>query len=314
MTQFLNQYYVFYITAQCGNISNAAKRLYISQPAVSKAISKLEEGLGTELFCRNSRGVALTEAGELLYHQLETAFRAIEAGEEQLLHREALGTGRLSIGASSTLCKYVLLPYLKSYRKENPHVRISISCQSTHETIAALDAGILDVGLIGETDRLGSLSFCPVRTISDVFVTTREYLGALKERSAATTDINACQDSSIMDASAIEELSAQTTLLTLDKNNVSRQYVDKYMILHNIRFGQQLEVTTMDLLIDFAKIGLGIACVIEDFVKKELEEGSLVIFPTKEPIPPRKIGIAYSRHSLTNPAARQFIEGVLAPS
>ncbi len=309
MTQFLNQYYVFYITAQCGNISNAAKRLYISQPAVSKSISKLEEGLGSELFRRNSRGVTLTEAGEMLYRQLDTAFRAIETGEEQILRREALGSGHLSIGASTTLCKYVLIPYLQSYIREYPQVRVSISCQSTHETIAALEAGTLDVGLIGEAEGLGGITFCPIRTISDVFVTSSEYLDALQKRAAAALTEKAAGTEDFLP----EELTSQATLLTLDKNNVSRQYADKYMILHNIRFGQQLEVSTMDLLIDFAKIGLGIACVIEDFVKKEIEEGSLVRFPTREPLPPRRIGFAYSRHTLTNPAAGRLIGQILVP-
>lgn len=307
MNQSLNQYYVFYITAQCGNISNAAKKLYISQPAVSKAISKLEDGLDTELFYRTSKGVALTEAGEILFKQLETAFGAIEAGEEQIRRNEALGVGKLSIGASSTLCKYVLLPYLKEYMAENPHVRVSISCQSTYETIAALEAGTLDIGLIGETDHLGDLIFCPTHTIKDVFVSTKEYLKNLKA-SQRTTLAQGTQDVAFEDSVTQESLLEHATLLTLDKNNVTRQYIDKYMILHDIQIKQQLEVTTMDLLIDFAKIGLGIACVIEDFVKKELEEGSLVIFPTKEPIAPRQIGFAYSRHNPMNHAASRFMK------
>ena len=82
--QNLNLYYIFYITAGCGNISLAAKELFISQPAISKAISKLETNLGCVLFTRNSRGVKLTGEGELLYKQLDTAFHAISQGEETL--------------------------------------------------------------------------------------------------------------------------------------------------------------------------------------------------------------------------------------
>lgn len=307
MNQYLNQYYVFFITAKCGNISNAAKKLYISQPAVSKAIARLEEGLDTELFYRSSRGVSLTEAGEILYRQLETAFGAIEAGEEQIRRNEALGCGKLSIGASTTLCKYVLLPFLQPYLEKNPHVTISISCQSTYDTIAALEAGSLDIGLIGETDHIGNLIFRPVRTISDIFVASRSYIEHLlpmeprqRERLLSGRDVE--------DAPPLSAFLSQATLLTLDKNNVSRQYIDKYLLLHDIRTGRQLEVTTMDLLIDFARIGLGAACVIREFVEKELKEGSLVKLPTREPIPPRRIGFAYSRHVPVTSAIQRFLE------
>ena len=63
MEQNLSQYKIFYEVAKAGNISKAAKELYISQPAISKAISKLEDSLGLSLFTRSSRGVQLTARG-----------------------------------------------------------------------------------------------------------------------------------------------------------------------------------------------------------------------------------------------------------
>ena len=71
MEQQLSQYYIFYITAKCGNISRAYQELYISQPAVSRSIQKLEESLNTKLFKRNSRGVSLTEDGTLLFRHVQ---------------------------------------------------------------------------------------------------------------------------------------------------------------------------------------------------------------------------------------------------
>ena len=80
----LNLYHIFYETAICGNISMAARKLYISQPAISKAISKLESSLGVSLFVRSSRGVKLTPDGEILLKQLDTAFHAIKQGEDTI--------------------------------------------------------------------------------------------------------------------------------------------------------------------------------------------------------------------------------------
>lgn len=317
MNNSLNLYHIFYEAAKCGNISGAAKVLFISQPAVSKAIQKLEESLGVPLLLRSSRGVRLTEGGELLFSQLDTAFRAISAGEEQLRRNEELGIGKLSIGVSTTLCKYVLLPYLQEFISENPHVKISISCQSTFETLSGLEDGSLDIGLVGESERLSGLEFEPLNQICDVFVATRNYLDNLAKRASYRVPHggeNMAHGQPLMGSKerlTRNDLFSHATLLLLDKNNVTRQYVDKFLQQQNIIMDQQLEVTTMDLLIDFAKIGLGIACVIQQFVEKELGNGSLVLFPTQEPIPPRQIGLAYRKNVPLTPAAGKFLQQMI---
>ena len=73
MEPSLSLYHIFYITARCGNISRASRELFISQPAVSRSIRRLEENLQTVLFRRNSRGVTLTEDGRLLFDRVREA-------------------------------------------------------------------------------------------------------------------------------------------------------------------------------------------------------------------------------------------------
>ncbi len=293
----LNLYHIFYTVAQCGNISAAAKKLYISQPAVSKSISRLEESFASPLLIRSSRGVTLTENGSLLYRQLETAFQAIRQGEEMISKNDLLGAGNLSIGVSTTLCKYVLLPYLQDYIAENPYVKVSLSCQSTYETITALENGTLDLGLVGESERLESshLTFLPLREIHDIFVCSPEYLHKLGGSGGN------CSSRVLLE---------QGTFLLLNKNNVTRQYMDKHMLLQNLTMEHQIEVTTMDLLIDFARIGLGIACVIGEFVQEELKEGSLVECSIREPLPPRRMGFAYPKSGKPSAAMNAFLTQV----
>lgn len=293
----LNLYHIFYTVAQCGNISAAAKKLYISQPAVSKSISRLEENFASPLLIRSSRGVTLTENGRLLYRQLETAFQAIRQGEEMISKNDLLGAGSLSIGVSTTLCKYVLLPYLQDYIAENPYVKVSLSCQSTYETITALESGTLDLGLVGESERLESshLNFLPIREIHDIFVCSPEYLHKLGGSGGN------CPSQVLLE---------QGTFLLLNKNNVTRQYMDKHMLLQNLTMEHQIEVTTMDLLIDFARIGLGIACVIGEFVQEELKEGSLVECSIREPLPPRRMGFAYPKSGKPSAAMNAFLAQV----
>src|SRR5690554_564742 len=109
--QNLNQYKIFYTVAKFSNISHAAEELYISQPAISKAISKLEGNMNTKLFIRNHRGVIMTNEGEILFEHLKTTFDAIHIGEERIKKINDLGIGQIKIGASTTLSKYLLLPH-----------------------------------------------------------------------------------------------------------------------------------------------------------------------------------------------------------
>ena len=135
MINNLNYYNVFYMVAKTGSISRAANQLYISQPAVSKAISNLEESIGIALFVRNSRGVALTEEGTILYDYIERALDNIVKGEESLKKYNELGIGHIRIGVSTSLCKHILLDYLKPFIKDNPNIKVSIDCHLTDDVM-----------------------------------------------------------------------------------------------------------------------------------------------------------------------------------
>ena len=276
MEQNLSQYKIFYEVAKAGNISKAAKELYISQPAISKAISKLEDSLGLSLFTRSSRGVQLTSEGEILFEHTREAFDALDRGEQELKRIQEFDIGHLRIGVSNTQCKYILLPYLKTFIDQYPHMKVTIESQATAQTLARLEQQKIDLGLVAEPSVRRDLAFIPVMDIQDTFVTTPNYLENLYLREG--------QDTSLFETGNI---------MLLDTSNMTRHHVDEYMAENNIFPHQILEVTTMDLLIEFAKIGLGIACVIKELVQKELDSGMLVEIPLDIPIHRRTIGFAY---------------------
>lgn len=290
MEQNLNLYHVFYEVANCHNFSIAAKKMYISQPAISKSIQKLEDSIGVKLFHRSSRGVTLTSEGELLYAHVKSAFEVLTLGEDKLRRSIALGMGHLTIGVSSTLCKYILLPYLKDFIKKYPHINISIACHSTNHTLKLLEDGKLDIGLIGKPDNLKNIDFYSLREIEDIFIATRDYLQNLRIRG-----INRHQ------------ILQNATLMLLDKENMTRQYIDNYFQDNHILLQDIIEVSNMDLLIEMVKIGLGVGCVIRDFVKTELQSNTLVEIPLKLPIQKREIGFAYHRDVKISKSLAHFI-------
>ena len=119
--------------------------------------------------------------------------------------------------------------------------------------------------------------------IEDIFVASPAYLENLKLREGEDADI--FQVGNIM---------------LLDRANATRHYIDEYMSQNHIEANSLLEVTTMDLLIEFSRIGLGIGSVIKEFVKEDLESGQLVQLKLKAPIHKRTVGFAYFSNRLSN--------------
>ena len=290
MNQNLSSYRIFYTVANTGNISKAAKELYISQPAISKSIQKLEESVGCKLFSRSSRGVVLTDEAKLLYEHVSEAFETLTMGEEKLKRSIELGVGHLKIGVSSTLCKYLLLPYLKEFIRQNPHISISISCQSTNDTLKLLEDNKIDIGLIGKPENLKNIHFDFLEEIEDIFVAAKDYLRNLKARGI--------QKDHILQSS---------TLMLLDKNNMTRQYIDDYLQENQIIIKDSIDISDMDLLIDFARIGVGVACVIKNFVREDLENGTLMEIPLGFPIHKREVGFAYKTTTKPSKSLAEFI-------
>ena len=289
MDQNLSQYRIFYAVAKAGNISRAAKELYISQPAISKSISKLEDSLNTVLFTRNSRGVQLTDEGQVLFEHTRDAFEELAKGEQELKRIREFNMGHIRIGVSNTLCRFIMVKYLKGFIEQYPHIKITIESQPTTQTLSMLEQQRIDIGLVVEQKSAKSMNFIPVMDIEDIFVATPSYLENLKLREGADTDVF-----------------QSGNLMLLDKNNIPRHYIDDYMSVNEIVANNLLEVTTMDLLIEFARIGLGIGCVIKEFVKEDLDSGRLAQLKLDTPIHKRTVGFLW-QSSRTSKALDTFI-------
>lgn len=285
----LTLYKIFHTVAKTGNISKAAKELYISQPAISKSIQKLETQLHTILFKRSSRGVSLTQEGKLLSQYVDNAFSSLQTGEELLSHNRSLGISQLRIGVSTTLCKYILLPHLQNYIQKYPHVKLTITCQPTYQTLNLLEENKIDLGLVGKTQNLKNLYFQPFHSVQDTFVATRQYLENLSLRSETAN------------------LFSSATFMMLDEENITRQSVNRTLQDRGITLKNVLEITTMDLLIEFAKIGLGIACVIREFVQEELAQGLLQEVDLGLKFPKRTVGFACKKTDQNLPVIHNFL-------
>ncbi len=317
------------MVANTGSISKAAGQLFISQPAVSKAITNLEEEIGTVLFFRNSRGVTLTDEGRVLYDYIDKAMDNISKGEESLKKYTELGVGHIRIGVSTSLCKHILLDYLKDFIQDNPHINVSIDCHSTLNTIKLLKDEKIDIGLICSTDLPKDIVYKPIREIHDIFVTSNDYIDNFRiwdgdtdntENEAMPTMITGNIGSLIssdrkikakntwFSEDKIRNLMENSNFMVLEEANVTRNHIDNYLSQQNIHPSRILEINNMDLLIDFAAIGMGIAAVVKEFALDALNSGQIIELPLKTPIKERTVGFAYADGKNKSTALGKFIE------
>ena len=286
----LELYKIFYITAKLGSISKAAKELFTSQPAVSQSIKLLEKKLEGQLFYRNPRGVSLTSEGEILFKYIEQGYGLMQAAERKFLELKNLSLGQIRIAVSSTACKHYIIKYLEIYTLKYPDIKIYVKDQSSSKTIHELESGEADIGFINMNINNDSLNIIKEFKIHDCFVVSERYKDICEKQIS------------------LKKLANNYPILLLPKGLYTREYIDNYFSSHELEVSPNMELSTMEMLIEFAKKGLGVSCVIKDYVKRELAEKQLYEVYINEKIPERILKIVVKKDIPMSAAVQKFIE------
>lgn len=284
----LDAYRIFNIVSRNASFSKAAEELYMTQPAVSQAISKLERELETHLFNRTPKGVTLTNEGKILHEYVNSALGMLDAGEEKILEFKHLSTGQLRIGVGDTISRYFLLPYLEAFHTRYPGIRLKVLNGTTDEILAFLKAGEADVGICNLPLEDHHIAVTPCYEIHDIFVCGEKY------KNLAAKPISL-------------QMLTKMPLIFLEKKANSRRFVEGYLAEQGFTISPEFELGSHDLVLEFAKINLGIACVTKEFARGYLETGMLYEVPLAEPIPGRSIGICYLNTVPMSRATKKFI-------
>ena len=280
-------YKVFYHVASTLSFSEASKQLFISQSAVSQSIKTLERKLDQTLFIRSTKHVQLTPEGEILLRHIEPAMHFIRRGEAQLLDAAATG-GQIRIGASDTICRYFLVPYLERFHRDFPSAHIKVINQTSIKCVELLETGQVDLIVTKYPKQYLSIvsSIKKIRTFKDVFIANKSF-EQLKGQKLS-----------------YEQLS-KYPILMLDKRSTTSEFLHRLFQQHNLDLVQEIELTSNDLLIDLARIGLGIA-FIPDFCIQEPND-DLFIVETEEELPTRELVIAHNEQIPLTKASEEFL-------
>lgn len=253
-------------------------------------IKKLESRLGGQLFARVPKGITLTPEGEVLFKYIEQGYNMILLAESKFIETINLDMGIIRIGASDMTLKYFLLPYLEEFHKQYPRVRIKVTNGPSPETVNFLKTGAIDFGVVSlPLANYEAIDVFEVMEIQDCFVANSNF-AELKSRVISIKDL------------------AGYPIIMLEKNTSTRHYIDDYLSRHSVSLIPEFELATSDLIVQFARIGLGISCVVRNFADKSIKNGTLFEITLEEKIPPRHIGIIKLCNVPLTAAAKKLVE------
>lgn len=280
-------YKVFFHVATTLSFSEASKQLFISQSAVSQSIKALEKKLGQTLFTRSTKRVHLTPEGEILLRHIEPAMNLIRRGETQLIESTVTG-GQIRIGASDTICRYFLVPYLERFHKEFPNAHIKVTNQTSTKCVELLDSGQVDMIVCNyPNSNLSNLyHYRQIATFHDMFVANQAF-AELRDKKISFREL------------------LNYPILMLERQSATSQFLHSLFQQYQLDLVPEIELSSNDLLLDLAKIGLGIAFVPDYCLTEKTDE--LFLVQTEEPLPERQLVIAYNNHVPIPKAVAEFM-------
>ena len=282
-------YRVFYHVATTLSFSEASKQLFISQSAVSQSIKVLEKKLDQPLFIRSTKKVLLTPEGEILLRHVEPAMNLIRKGESQLLEAHSLGGGQLRIGASDTICRYYLVPYLKRFHQEFPGVHIKVTNHTSIDCAKALENGEVDFIVVNfpNSALTGDLETRTIYEFHDVFI--------------ANPDAFPLMDQKLTFAQLLKQ-----PIMMLDRRSTTSEFLHHIFQKNQLDLVPEIELSSNDLLIDLARIGLGIAFVPDYCLPKRCRD--LFVLELAQSLPARQLMVVSSPYAPVSQAAKQFMD------
>ncbi len=284
----LELYRIFYVVAKSKNMTRAGEELFISQPAISQAIKKLETELGGTLFLRSNKGMELTEEGKMFYSYIKDALELINNAEAEFTSFKDLDKGEVKIGISTTLTKLVLMDTIKEFHKNYPNIDIKITNELTSNLIENLKRGKLDFVIYNESDikEIG-IELKVIKKLKEGFIYNPYFY----------------KD----DIKSIKDIINYPLILQKNESN-SRKRLDNYCLSNGIILKPKMEVVSQDLILEFTNAGLGIGYTLVDLTKikyPELKELSI----NKE-IPRVDIILATNKGINLTFAAKKFLNNL----
>jgi LysR family transcriptional regulator, transcriptional activator of the cysJI operon len=287
----LNQLKIFYLAAKQGSLSAAAEALYITQPAVTKGIQRLQEHYEIKLFNRFGKKMVLTDVGEVLYGIAESIFELENQAEESLRDFQQRKRGFIQILSSESFGSYYLPFIVNRFSRENPRIRISVNLLPTEQVVEKTATLATDLGFISYP--VPHKKLCMREVLEDSYQIIVPAGHPLASKAVIEP----------------EDLSGQS-LIVHEKGSAPRKSTEDFLRRHNITTPIPMELSNNEAIKTAVEEGLGIAVITRRVVSKEIEMGTLRAIPLSDAAMKRKFYLIHHKDKYISRPLQGLIDTV----
>jgi DNA-binding transcriptional LysR family regulator len=283
----LNHLRVFAAVAEEGNVTRAAARLSVSQPAVSKQLGDLERALDLRLCDRLPRGVRLTEAGRRLRSHAARLLAVEAAAEAEMAALVEGERGRLSVGASTTIGSYLVPELFGRFKRRHPEIDLELHIANTQAIQAALVGGSLDLAL--------TEGFVGAATL-EAEVVAHDEMKLIVPADHAFTRRRRVR---------VGDLS-RVPMIMRERGSGSRDVIEAALSARGVRLEPAMSLGSTEAVKNAVAAGLGVAFVSELTVGQELRSARLAVVEIDGFSIPRALHLLRLRGRRASAAAAAF--------
>lgn len=286
----LDQLRNFYEVAIHKSFTQAAEKLFRTQPAISTQVRILEEELGEKLFDRIGKKVCLTQAGEILLPYAERLLQMHDEAKLAVSELNATPQGKLLIGANESTCLYVLPRIFGLFKARYPEVQISIYRNFSKKILPKILDNQLDVGIVTlpVTDR--NLHVIPIAE-DELNLITSPFHPLASRKNLALNDLLPYP-------------------IIFHKIGTTRERIMKQFGKNWQKLNISMELASLETIKKFVAIGMGISIVPRSYALNDCEQGTLAIQPLRNLKIVRRLGLIYRKDRYLSRACRAFLEVV----
>ena len=283
----LNLIKTFLAVYENKSILLASKKLFISQPAVTKSIQKLEELLGGKLFIRTAKGVVPTKEGEEFNIACYNSMTILNNGINKFSALSNLEEGNLNIGSSSTIIRKILLKFIKKFNAKYPNIVISITDANSEKLVKYVKNNAVDLAILNlPIPEVESFYVTPIFETHDCFIANPDYKKDFVKKSELKNE----------------------KVIVQKRPSSNRDYFEQMCVENKVAIKPCFEIGSFGLITDFVANNMGIAYTIKEFVQDDIDMGRVKVLETDFVSSPRQIAAITSLVTVNSFACEVFIK------
>jgi len=287
----LNQLKIFYMAAKRGNLSKAAEDLFITQPAVTKGIQRLQKHYDIRLMEHFGKKMVLTNAGEALYKIAEKIFELEKHAEENIREFKQRKKGRIRIQASESFGAYYLPSIMNPFSKAHPLIKISVNILPTEHVVQNIADLECDIGFISYPIEHEKVRIREILEDQLVFILPPDH-PICRHKHLRPQDLEG------------------NPMIVHEKKSTPHRVLHEFIEKNKIAVTSSLELSSNRAIKLAVENGLGIALINRKVADEEIQSGRLTAIPVPDLSIKRKFYLVHHKEKFISDMLQSFIDQV----